>query len=124
MKPRGNVLVTFATAVCILAATSTAQSQAPYSVTDLGVVNGASTSNAWGINAFGQVVGRQYIIGVGYSGFLWQNGQMTDLGIPSGYAGSHALAVSPLGDIAGTLETANGKAAFKWSGGLFTDLGN
>ncbi|MHC4070054.1 MAG: hypothetical protein ACYSR8_10870 [Planctomycetota bacterium] len=88
------------------------------SVTALGTLGG-STSYAWDISAYGQIVGSSTIAGIPpYTrAFLWENGSMTDLGPqPAGW--SEAYAINDGGQIVGQ----SGKRAVLWEDGTLIDL--
>ncbi len=83
-------------------------------ITDLGVLPGASSSSAFGINASGQVVGVS-----GSHAFLYSDGQMTDLGTLPGETESSALSINASGQVVGN----SGSRAFLYSNGQMKDLG-
>lgn len=83
---------------------------------------GGSSSQAYGVNDAGQVVGVS-LTSSGYQGaFLWQNGAMQNLGTLGGN-GAGALAINNAGQVVGWAITGAGQMrAFRWSGGM-ADLG-
>jgi probable HAF family extracellular repeat protein len=74
-------------------------------VTDLGLLSGASTGRAWSINNSGQVAGEVIIPNVGRHGYIWQNGTITDLNdlLPAGsnWVIQSARGINDLGQIVG-----------------------
>jgi probable HAF family extracellular repeat protein len=113
-----------------------------YTATDLGTLGGASTfthSEAFGINAGAEVVGRSALPNpVPTSGcpprrrcvtypehaYLYQSGTMTDLGTLGGIF-SWGTAVNTAGDVAGYSTLSNGTYhAFLVHNGRMTDLGS
>lgn len=98
-----------------------------YSVTDLGTLGGNGTTQAYGINEAGQVVGYSTTASLKYHAFLWDNGVMTDLGtLPTGST-SRALGLNDSGQVVGFAfdGSAAGGArnhASLWDNGGMTDL--
>lgn len=85
-----------------------------YSVQGIGALgtdsSGKSESYAYGVNAAGQVVGYSAVYdaghnSLGYSGILYQNGQITQLGNfgtdTTGYSESYAYGINASGQVAG-----------------------
>jgi probable HAF family extracellular repeat protein len=68
---------------------------------------GGTTSEALGINAQGQVVGRSLTTSGVQHAFLWEKGTMTDLGALDG-GFSAASAINPAGQVVGMSTTASG----------------
>jgi probable HAF family extracellular repeat protein len=104
-----------------------------YTVTEIGTFGGPS-SEAWGINNPGQVVGRAELPpdsggNVYYHAFLFQGGVMTDLGTIQpgcnpGNSNSWAFDINDAGQVAGrTCSNSRDPRAFRWSGGVMVDLG-
>jgi probable HAF family extracellular repeat protein len=87
-------------------------------VTDLGTLGGGR-SNAYGINASGQVVGFADTASSTHA-FLYSGGKMTDLGT---FAGSQSLAgaINASGLVVGTVDNSTG---FLYSGGVGKSLGS
>ena len=75
-------------------------------MTDLGTLGG-TFSQAFGINARGQVVG-QSTVAIGQSAFLWEAGTMTDLSTLGG-TGSVASGINARGQVVGRSRLANGQ---------------
>jgi probable HAF family extracellular repeat protein len=98
-----------------------------YSVTDLGTLGGAGTTQAFAINEAGQVVGYSTAPSLKYHAFLWENGVMTDLGtLPTGST-SRAFGLNDFGQVVGFAfdGSASGGAhnhAFLWENGVMTDI--
>ena len=90
-----------------------------YAITDLGVLTGHDESEAWGINASGQIAGGDR--DGGDRAIIWDSGPLT-LGALGG-TGSSALRINASGQISGTAEISAGVYhAYRW-GGTMTDLG-
>ena len=90
-----------------------------YTITDLGVLTGHDESEAWGINASGQISGGDR--DGGDRAIIWDGGPIT-LGALGGI-GSSALRINASGQISGTAEVSAGVYhAYRW-GGTMTDLG-
>ncbi len=95
-------------AAVIMFAANSAGAVGPYRVTNLGTLAGATNSDARGINASGQVVGRSETRN-GFRAFLWSpsqpngtTGSMIDLGVlADGYEGSEARSINSAGQIVG-----------------------
>lgn len=92
-------------------------------MTNLGVLNGDTESEATDINASGQIVGSSFRTGRGWRAVLWSQGRMIDLGT-FGFAWSRATAISDNGTIVGTVSTGDsaGGRAFRLRNGRFTVL--
>jgi probable HAF family extracellular repeat protein len=91
-------------------------------IIDLGTLGGL-TSQAYGINASGQVVGQADTASGTTHAFLYSGDQMIDLGTLGG-ASSVAFAINSSGQVVGEAQTANGDFhAFLYNGGPLIDLG-
>lgn len=94
--------------------------QSRYTITDLGTLGGSS-SQAYGINDKGQVVGSSFFSG-GERAFLWEKGTMQNLGSLGG--NSWAYDINNAGQVVGMSYTANPvQRAFLWANGTIQDLG-
>ena len=82
-----------------------------------------NVSDAFGINAGGQVVGSSETSNGNYDAFLYSNGKMTDLGCLSGVGLARATGINNSGVVVGWAQLSNGDHAFLYSGGQMTDLG-
>lgn len=97
------------------------------SVQDLGTLGTGYYSEAWGVNAFGQVVGWSYTNGgnglTGVHGFLYNSNakELVDL-TPNSDTG-HALDINDVGEVTGYKTALGGYHAFRWQAGTFLDLG-
>jgi probable HAF family extracellular repeat protein len=89
---------------------------------DLGTLGG-TTSRAWSINRWGQVVGQSTTAGGGVRAFIWQNGVMTRLAaMESFYA--RGWDINNGGIVVGDFRRDGSKAhAFRWKAGTMSDLG-
>jgi probable HAF family extracellular repeat protein len=106
------------------------------SVQDLGTLGTGLYSEAWGLNAYGQVVGWSYTDGgnglSGVHGFLfggdprrlapgYASGGLIDL-TPESDTG-YALDINDAGQVTGYKTAFGGYHAFRWQAGVFVDLG-
>ncbi len=96
-------------------------------MTELGVLEPWSQSEAWDLNNHGQAVGIATHTGYIASGFLWEDGQMSDIGHLTGDHGdTHAFGINDAGQIVGysgvDAEVPTWHA-FLWDNGVMTDLG-
>lgn len=93
-----------------------------FTITDLGTL-GAGTSQAFGINKKGLVVGSSTINSHIYHVFLWDDGSMSDLGTLGGQR-SVGEDVNDAGQIVGWSNTPSGNThAFLWGNGAMQDFG-
>lgn len=92
------------------------------SAQSLGSLGGATTE-AFGINNAGVVVGTSYINATSYHAFAWNNGAMQDLGTLGG-SNSVAFDINSQNEIVGRFDTASGTfRATLWDDGVTQDLG-
>jgi len=111
----------FAVAGFLNSAPASAQS---YTIQGLGFLDGGPYSEAFGLNANGQVVGLAYLTPTTYHAFLYSGGTMTDLGTFAGGGNSVAYGINNAGQVVGYAFTAGGNQnAFRYSGGTMTNLG-
>ncbi len=89
-------------------------------IIDLGTLGGVS-SDAWAINARGQVIGWANTASGDQHAFLWENGAMTDLGVPG--VSSIGTAINDAGIIVGFSGEGGNTHWAMWDRGQFTDLG-
>jgi probable HAF family extracellular repeat protein len=73
-------------------------------LTDLGTLPGSDFSEAYGINAAGDVVGYGETAGGLDHAILWRRGQIIDLGGVSPWSTSHAKSINAAGQIVGDLD--------------------
>jgi probable HAF family extracellular repeat protein len=107
-----------------------AQQPAPsYSVTDLGTLGGRS-SEALGLNSFGDVVGASTTSDGASHAFLYRGGTLVDLGTLPGGTTSRARAINDRGDIVGDSginaygpQFREPTQGFIWRGGVMRSLG-
>lgn len=92
-----------------------------YTVTDLGVLPGYTTSSAGAINSRGEVAGS--ISGTSSRAVIFRDGKLTDLGVLPGGSDSEARGMNSAGDVTGVATLPAGKRAFVYSGGRMRDLG-
>jgi probable HAF family extracellular repeat protein len=93
-------------------------------LTNLGTLAGGTQSFGQAINDAGIVAGHSN--GAGTAGFhaaLFGGGTVTDLNAILGSPSSNAYAINASGDVAGALNTAGTTHAFRYRGGVVTDLG-
>ena len=91
-------------------------------IIDLGALPGGNSSQAHGINDFGQVVGWS-----GTDAFLYSGGVMDNLGTLPGYSGSYANGINDNGQVVGFTgyDTDDAYTAFRYSSkGGMVNLGN
>lgn len=97
-----------------------------YTLTDLGTLPGDSTSEAWGLNDRGDVVGDSWVSGFGARAFLYSAGKMIDLGAPGGSKSpgpsSFAFGINDSGQVVGKTLTPTHGNAFLYSDGVVHDL--
>jgi uncharacterized membrane protein len=85
-------------------------------------VPGAGSTNAYGINATGQIVG-SYLDAAGSHGFLLAGGTFTAIDVPGATAGStNAYGINATGQIVGSYLDATGSHGFLLAGGTFTPI--
>jgi probable HAF family extracellular repeat protein len=90
--------------------------------TDLGTLGGQN-SDAYAINASGQVVGYADTASGGWHPFVYSNGHMTDLGsFDSAWPNGVAEGINTAGQIVGYMASATTYHAFLYSDGQMTDL--
>lgn len=84
---------------------------------------GGTTTEAFGINNAGVVVGYSYIDATSFHAFAWNNGVMQDLGTLGG-SNSIAFDINSQNEIVGRFDTASGEfRATVWDNGVAQDLG-
>lgn len=94
-------------------------------VKDLGVFDGAATSEAWGANDTGAAVGNSPAAGYGFypRPFLYTDeAGMVDF-LPDRPGAVIAKRINILGQVTGYMGTADGTRAFRWTAGTLEDLG-
>jgi probable HAF family extracellular repeat protein len=97
------------------------------SVRDLGTLGTGYYSEAWGVNAVGQVVGWSYTNGgsglTGVHGFLYSSNTNTLIDLTPNSDNGHALDINDAGQVTGYRTALGGYHAFRWQTGNFVDLG-
>lgn len=103
--------------------------------TCLDLLPGSTSSNAFGINRAGRVVGRSWLGPNEYRATLWKDAKPIDLGLLPGGTSSEAYAINDVGQVVGQADSANFvqpgpliSSSFLlhgvvWSNGVLTDLG-
>jgi probable HAF family extracellular repeat protein len=94
-------------------------------IIDIGTLGGTN-SDAWGINAKGQVAGNSNLLGdIGYHAFLYNGSTMNDLGTLGG-VGSAASGINNKGQVVGcsTIAPYGDLHAFLYSDSRMIDLGS
>jgi probable HAF family extracellular repeat protein len=81
----------------------------------------ADNTQAFGINASGQIVGF-YNSGSSFHGFLLSGGTYTPLDDPLATGATHAFGINTAGQIVGDYVNASGTHGFLLSGGIYTTL--
>lgn len=91
------------------------------SMIDIGTLGG-DASQAFGINASGQITGWANDVNNGKFAFIWEGGSMTQLpGLPGGYPDNEARAISDTGVVVGQSWDANSiRWAVVWENGVLT----
>ena len=93
---------------------------------NLGTLPGGTQSEAFGVNAAGQIAGYwgNHIIGP-WQAFIWEDGVMNDLGPLIGGSSNRALDINEEGAITGWWRREEGgeRIAFAWQDGMMNDLG-
>lgn len=85
--------------------------------------HGEISTEAFGINNAGVVVGASYVDASSYHAFAWNNGVMQDLGTLGG-SNSIAFDINDKGQVIGRFDTASGTfRATLWDDGIAQDLG-
>jgi uncharacterized membrane protein len=108
--PQLRLLVRGFTAVCAIHLTAlTALANPIYVITDLGVLPGATDSNALNLNDRGEVVGACSPIGANANmiAYVWRGGTMKSLGMLDGGNYSQATAINNSGVVTGDGDTGN-----------------
>jgi probable HAF family extracellular repeat protein len=94
-------------------------------IKDLGTLGAGAYSESWGINSFGDVVGESYTDGGSFSGvhaFLYTDANgLVDLTPTSDTA--RARDINDAGQVTGYKTAIGGYHAFRWTSGIFEDLG-
>jgi probable HAF family extracellular repeat protein len=91
-----------------------------YSIVDLGVLPGTSSSEAHSVNDSGQVTGDSFMAGSGqHRAFFYSGGQLVDIGTLGGND-MRAAAINSSGAVVGT---ADGNRAFLYHDGVLQNLG-
>src|SRR5437763_11672482 len=95
-----------------------------YTYTTLDDPSANNNTQAFGINASGQIVGQYTDASNHTHGFLYSNGTYTTLDDPSASAtgGTFALGINDLGQIVGVYGDASGGHGFLYSNGNYTTL--
>src|SRR5262249_29508577 len=81
----------------------------------------AGTTQAFGVNDTGQIVGRLQNA-TGFHGFLLSGGTYTILDDPSATNGTDVRGINALGQIVGTYNNATGQHGFVLTGGTYTTI--
>jgi probable HAF family extracellular repeat protein len=97
------------------------------SVQDLGTLGTGYYSEAWGVNAFGEVVGWSFTDGgnglTGVHGFLYSSNAKTLVDLTPNSDTGYALDINDAGQVTGYKTAVGGYHAFRWQAGTFLDLG-
>lgn len=94
-----------------------------YTITDLGTLGGYS-SQAFSLNATGEVAGSSSTVDGFTHAFLFSGGAPLDLGTLPGGSNSYALGINSTNQVAGYADTSDGfQHAFLYSNGQIQDLG-
>lgn len=94
-------------------------------MTDLGILPGALSSEASGINEHGVAVGNSFLPdGIGRRAVVFHGGQVTDIGGLPNSTGNTAHSINFWGQIVGSSQVAGShRRGFLYDNGVFTDLG-
>lgn len=124
MKPNRKSLfltIPLAMVLSLVAAWPCAAAVPDPTPTDLGVlpIYGHKYSEAYAINANGQVVGESYEADTPYpKPFIWQNGVMTQLPLPEGFSEGVAISINDAGQVVGYCKDWDSQyQAFLWTHG-------
>ena len=119
----GGILLLACTMAGAIAASAASSCSPTYSLTDLGTLGG-DYSQAYAINASGQVVGHAFPASGGAHAFLYDGTTLRDLGTLGGNH-SDAMAINAGGQVVGKAETpSGGPHAFLYDGTTMHDLNN
>ncbi len=91
-------------------------------VSELGMLAGATRSYGIGLNDLNQVVGVSTIAGVHSRATLWDNGSMVDLGVLAGYESSGAADINNIGQAVGSSRKGGAIEAVLFENGNTTAL--
>lgn len=101
--------------LALMAIDRPAEAQSRYTVTDLGVLPGKQSSDAYAVNSLGEVVGASYAAVTGWSPFRWTSGMgIQPLALPPSIATGEAYGINDSGQICGFIGSTTGNHAVRW----------